>query len=119
MKSKRVYSDYLRDILEASQKAVQFVEGMSYEIFNNDEKTQYAVVRALAVFGEADKKIPKSVQKRFPDVPWKLMAGMRDVMVHEYFRVDLKRVFETVRRDLPPVNKAIDSMLMEIEKSEK
>jgi uncharacterized protein with HEPN domain len=119
VKSKRVYSDYLRDILEASQKAMQFVEGMSYEIFSNDEKTQYAVVRALTVIGEAAKKIPKSVQNRFPDVPWKLMAGMRDIVVHEYFRVDLKRVFETVRRDLPPLNGAMARMLIEIEKSEK
>ena len=119
MKSKRVYSDYLRDILEASQKAMQFVEGMSYEIFSNDEKTQYAVVRALTVIGEAAKKIPKSVQNRFPDVPWKLMAGMRDIVVHEYFSVDFKRVFETVRRDLPPLAGAIARMLIEIEKSEK
>lgn len=119
MKSKRAYSDYLRDILEASQKAMQFVESMSYEIFSKDDKTQYAVVRALTVMGEAAKKIPKSVQNRFPDVPWKLMAGMRDIVVHEYFRVDLKRVFETVRRDLPPLNGAIARMLIEVEKREK
>ncbi len=55
MKSKRVYSDYLRDILEACQKAMQFVEGMSYETFSNDDKTQYAAVRALTVIGEAAK----------------------------------------------------------------
>ena len=119
MKSKRVYSDYLRDILEASQKAMQFVEGMSHEIFSNDEKTQYAVVRALTVIGEAAKKIPKSVQNRFPDVPWKLMAGMRDIVVHEYFSVDFKRVFETVRQDLPPLTGAIARMLIEMEKREK
>ena len=119
MKSKRVYSDYLRDILEASQKAMQFVEGMSYETFKSDDKTQYAVVRALTVIGEAAKKIPKSVQNRFPDVPWKLMAGMRDIVVHEYFRVDLERVFETVHRDLPPVDRAIARILTEIERSEK
>lgn len=89
MKAKRVYSDYLRDILEACQKATQFIEGMTYETFASDDKTQYAVVRALTVIGEAAKKIPKSVQNRFPDVPWKLMAGMRDIVVHEYFRVDL------------------------------
>ncbi|HEU4342077.1 MAG TPA: DUF86 domain-containing protein [Candidatus Binatia bacterium] len=118
MKARRVYSDYLKDILEACQKAVQFIEGMSYETFANDDKTQYAVVRALTVIGEAAKKIPKLVQNRFPNVPWKLMAGMRDIVVHEYFRVDLKRVFETVRRDLPPLTTAISSMLIEIEKRE-
>lgn len=119
MKFKRVYSDYLSDILEACRKATQFVEGMNYETFSSDDKTQYAVVRALTVIGEAAKKIPKSVQNRFPAVPWKLMAGMRDIVVHEYFRVDLKRVFETVHRDLPPLNKTIASMLIEIEKREK
>ena len=118
MKSKRVYTDYLRDILEACEKASQFVEGLSYETFRSDEKTQYAVVRALTIIGEAVKKVPKSVQNRYPEVPWKMMAGMRDIVIHEYFRVDLKRVFETVRQDLPPLTSAIARILTEMEQRE-
>jgi uncharacterized protein with HEPN domain len=119
VKAKRVYADYLRDILEACQKATEFVEGMGYEEFLGDDKTQYAAVRALTIIGEAAKKIPKSVQNRFPDVPWKLMAGMRDIVVHEYFRVDLRRVFETLHRDIPPLRGAIARILTEIEEKEK
>ncbi len=65
------------------------------------------MIRALTIIGEAVKKIPKSVQNRYPDVPWMVMAGMRDIVIHEYFRVDLKRVSETVRQDFPPLRIAI------------
>ena len=117
MKSKRVYTDYLHDILEACDKATEFVEGLSDETFRGDDKTQYAVIRALTIVGEAVKKIPKSVQNRYPDVPWKMMAGMRDIVIHEYFRVDLKRVFETVRQDFPPLRIAIARVLEDLEKN--
>jgi len=117
VKSKRVYTDYLHDILEACDKATQFVEGLSDETFKGDDKSQYAVIRALTIIGEAVKKIPKSVQNRYSEVPWKVMAGMRDIVIHEYFRVDLKRVFETVRQDLPPLRIAIARVIEELEKS--
>ncbi len=116
MKSKRVYTDYLHDILEACDKATQFVEGLSDETFRGDDKTQYAVIRALTIIGEAVKKIPRSVQNRYPEVPWKVMAGMRDIVIHEYFRVDLKRVFETVRQNLPPLRIAIARVIEDLEK---
>ena len=116
MKAGRVYTDYLQDILEACDKATQFVEGLSDETFKGDDKTQYAVIRALTVIGEAAKKIPKSVQSRYPEVPWKVMAGMRDIVIHEYFRVDLKRVFETVRRDLPPLRISSVHVMENVEK---
>ena len=111
--AKRVYTDYLH---EACNKATQFVEGLSDETFKGDDKTQYAVIRALTIIGEAVKKIPNSVQNRYPDVPWKMMAGMRDIVIHEYFRVDLKRVFETVRQDLPPLRIAIARVIEDLEK---
>ncbi|MGH7774950.1 MAG: HepT-like ribonuclease domain-containing protein [Candidatus Binatia bacterium] len=76
------------------------------------------MVRALTIIGEAVKKVPKSVQNRYPEVPWKMMAGMRDIVIHEYFRVDLKRVFETVRQDLPPLTSAIARILTEMEQRE-
>ncbi len=116
MKPKRVYTDYLRDILQACEKSTQFVEGLSPETFRSDDKTQYAVVRALTIIGEAAKKIPKSVQNRYPEVSWKMLAGMRDIVIHEYFRVDLKRVFETVRQDLPSLRTSIARMIEDLEK---
>lgn len=115
MTSKREYTDYLRDILDAAGKALEFVGDMDYERFRNDDKTQFAVTRALTVIGEAAKKIPKSVQNRHPEVHWKDMAGMRDIVTHEYFRVDLRRVFETVKRDLPALRAGVARMLGETE----
>jgi uncharacterized protein with HEPN domain len=117
MTSKREYTDYLRDILDAAGKALEFVGGMDYERFRNDDKTQFAVTRALTIIGEAAKKVPKSVQSRHPEVPWKDMAGMRDMVTHEYFRVDLRRVFETVKRDLPRLRVGVARMLGETEES--
>jgi uncharacterized protein with HEPN domain len=61
------------------------------------------VVRALEIVGEASKKIPPEIRQKYPDVAWKEMAGMRDKLRHDYFGVNLHRVFETVRRDLPPL----------------
>jgi len=97
----RVYSDYVRDMLEAARKAEEFIGGMTLEQFLADDKTNYAVVRAITIVGEAAKKIPEQVRTRYPEVPWREIAGMRDKVTHEYFGVDLRRVYETVRRDLP------------------
>lgn len=87
MTGKREFLDYLTDILEASQNISQFISGMTWSQFSRDQKTMYAVVRAFEIIGEAAKKIPPSVKKRHANVPWKLMAGMRDKLIHEYFGV--------------------------------
>ena len=69
--------DYLRDVLEAMQKAQEFVDRMDYTAFVLDDKTSFAVVRALEITGEAAKLVPDDIRTRFPDVPWRDMAGVR------------------------------------------
>ncbi len=83
MKSERSYSDYLQDMLDASIKARNFIKGMSAEEFARDEKTQFAVIRALEIIGEASKKIPQAFKDQNPEIPWRVIAGMRDKMIHD------------------------------------
>jgi uncharacterized protein with HEPN domain len=82
------YDDYFRDILNAIQKATGFVDGMSESSFRDDDKTQYAVIRAIEIIGEASKRIPDDIRKQYPDIPWREMTGMRDKLIHNYSTVD-------------------------------
>ncbi|MBI3086436.1 MAG: DUF86 domain-containing protein [candidate division NC10 bacterium] len=115
MKSRRAYVDYLQDILDAAQKARRFVEGMDFDAFvANDEKV-FAVIRALEIIGEAAMKVPKSVQKRCPEVPWPEVAGMRDKLIHGYFGVNVRRVWETVLGDLPVLQAGVERILADLD----
>jgi uncharacterized protein with HEPN domain len=117
-KGKRECFDYLQDILYAIEKAESFVGNMDYIAFEADEKTSFAAVRALEIVGEASKKIPPEMRQEYPDVPWREMSGMRDKLSHDYFGVNLKRVFETVRQDLPPLRASIQKIVEELEAAE-
>jgi len=100
---KREVGDYIQDISDAMNKAMEFVEGMEYEDFICDDKTIFAVIRAIEVIGEAVKSIPEDVKKEYPEIPWREMAGMRDKLIHGYFGVNLKRVWKTVKEEIPPL----------------
>ncbi len=115
MRSRREYVDYLRDILDAADKAGRFTAGMHFDSFATDEKTVFAVVRALEIIGEAANKIPGSVRERYPVVPWRSMAGIRDKLIHEYFGVNLEVVWRTVQGDLPVLKTALAPVLAEAE----
>ena len=108
--------DYVDDVVEAMDDAERFVEGMEYRDFVKDKKTAYAVTRAVEVIGEAVKNIPDSVKKRYPRIPWKKMAGMRDKLIHEYFGVDLRRVWNTVKKDIPELKPMFEKILKDFEK---
>ena len=97
---KEEFLDYIEDIIGAMNDALSFVKDMEYDVFLRDKKTIYAINRALEIIGEATKNIPASVKNRYPQIPWKKMAGMRDKVIHEYFGVDLKRVWRTVKKDI-------------------
>ncbi|VUT28167.1 MAG: hypothetical protein SYNGOMJ08_00729 [Candidatus Syntrophoarchaeum sp. GoM_oil] len=89
---KREVGDFIEDIVNAMNKALKFLEGLSCEEFARDDKTIFAVIRAIEVIGEAVKNVPEDTRKRYPEIPWKGMAGMRDKVIHGYFGVDIKVV---------------------------
>ncbi len=111
MRNERIY---LADILAAMESIESFVEGMDLSEFLVDDKTASAVVRKLEIIGEAVKQVPASIRQQYPEVPWKEMAGMRDVLIHFYFGVNLRLVWKTIREDLPTAQKQIARILEEL-----
>lgn len=99
----RNQSLYLRDILAAMGAIEEFVKGMDFEEFSKDDKTSSAVMRKFEIIGEASKKLPEAIKKKYPEVPWKEMAGMRDKLIHFYFGIDYKLVWQTIEQRIPRI----------------
>jgi uncharacterized protein with HEPN domain len=106
---KREYSDSLRDMLENAQRAIEFTKGMRYETFAKDDKTVYAVIRAVEIIGEAAANIPDEVRAKYPNVPWREVKGMRNKLVHQYFGINMEVVWQTIHEDLPVLIEALKS----------
>jgi len=116
VKSERSYVDYLRDILEYAAVAGDLLGDMSLEEFEADRRTHLAVIRALEIIGEAARQVPDAIRRRYPEVPWADVIGMRHKVIHGYFGVDLRVVWETVHEDLPPLREAATRMLEDFER---
>ena len=108
MKDNKVY---MAHIMEAIEKIERYSAEKTYEDLLCDTLLQDGLARQLQVIGEACKQLPKDIKDDNPDVPWRAIAGMRDVLVHQYAGVNLKAVWEAVKNDVPELKKAVERML--------
>lgn len=104
-------ADYLNDIVAAITEIEEFTSGMNYDAFAADKKTVNAVIRSLEVLGEATKHVPAAVRRKNPDIPWKNMAALRDVLIHKYMGVDLMTVWKVVQDRLPELKPLVEKLL--------
>lgn len=115
---KRDYGDFVQDIIDSINDVENFIGRMDFEEFIKDKKTVYSVVRAIEIIGEATKNIPGQIKKKYPEVPWKKMAGMRDKLVHEYFGIDLEILWGTAKEDVPQLRVPVSKVLEDMERGE-
>lgn len=102
---------FLEDILESIERIKKYTKDKTLEEFLNSYEKQDAIMKRLEVIGEAVKNIPQEIRKEYPKIPWRDMAGIRDVLIHEYFGVNMKRVWDAAKNDIPKLKKQILELL--------
>lgn len=98
---------YWEDILDSGRAIIEFVKGLDLEEFSKDRKTSSAVIREFEIIGEAVGKLPDDLKSRRPDIEWQDIKDFRNLLVHEYFGVDLEIVWKIIQNDLPALMDAV------------
>lgn len=107
----RDYELYLDDILKAAKRIAKYIKGFTLEKLKKDSLVVDGVVRNLEIIGEAAKNIPTNIKDKYPDIEWKKIAGLRDILAHEYFGVDLEVLWDIIQNKLPVLRKQITGIL--------
>lgn len=111
----RAVAERLRDILEAIERVAGYAKGTTFEQFCADRKTIEAAQFNFIVIGEAARHVPEDIVAQHPEVAWREMRGLRNIVAHAYFNVSLPVLWETIVSDLPPLVGAICELLKQIE----
>ena len=113
MKAKKDPKIFLEHILESIGEIEKYTKNISKKRFFDSVMIQDAAVRRLEIIGEAVKNLPTSFKNRYPKIPWKKIAGTRDILIHEYFGVNVDLVWKIVNKNIPQLKKQISKLLEE------
>lgn len=106
-------SIYLQHVLDAINTIQEYLQGVNEEKFKATRLLQDGAIRQIEIIGEAVRHISKDIRKAYPEIPWQDIAGMRDKLIHDYFGVDIEKVWDTAQQDLPVLKEQVVGILKE------
>jgi len=101
----------IQHMFDASKEALTFVEGITEENFSKNRMIILSVIKDIEIIGEAASRISDEIKSRYPDIPWQDIIGMRNRLIHGYFDVDIKLVWNTTKNNLPSLLKTLKNIL--------